>query len=570
MRVVRVLPDVPAIDKAFDYSVPDQMSGDVRVGTMVRIALHGRRVGGWVVEDSVQPPAGVRLLPVAKVTGWGPDAELIELARWAAWRWAGRPASLLATASPPFAVRILPPPAPPALGPPSASGPVAELARHAIDAGGVSVLRIPPATNALPAVMASLASGPVLVVLPSVTGASRLAGLLRRAGQSVALVPRDWARAAAGGATIVGPRSAVWAPAPGIRAIVVLDAHDEGHRQEQAPTWDAPTVAAERARRLGIPCLLVSAAPPLQLLAHGRLLTLARAGERSGWPPLDVVDMRREDPRVGLLSERLTAAAVRAERAVFVINRKGRSRLLACAACSDLARCEKCGGALVQPEESLRCTRCGHERPPVCAACGGQSFRNLRPGLTRLSRDLSALLSQPVTEVTGDSDEVPAEGHLIGTEAVLHRAGRADLVAFLDFDQELLAPRFLAAEQALSLLARAARLTAGREAGRLLIQTRVPDHAAVQSALLADPARLAAAEEPVRRSAGLPPAVALAAVSGPAAEAFVGGLDGVDRLGPDEGRWLLRAADHQTLCDRLQAATRPPGRLRVEVDPQRI
>jgi primosomal protein N' (replication factor Y) len=97
----------------------------------------------------------------------------------------------------------------------------------------------------------------------------------------------------------------------------------------------------------------------------------------------------------------------------------------------------------------------------------------------------------------------------------------------------------------------------------------VPDHAAVQSALLADPGRLAAAEEPVRRSAGLPPATALAAVSGPAADAFVAGVEGLDKLGPDEGRWLLRAPDHRALCDGLRAAVRPPGRLRVEVDPQR-
>ncbi|MEZ5168309.1 MAG: hypothetical protein R2695_18215 [Acidimicrobiales bacterium] len=37
---------------------------------------------------------------------------------------------------------------------------------------------------------------------------------------------------------------------------------------------------------------------------------------------------------------------------------------------------------------------------------------------------------------------------LIGTEAVLHRIDRADVVAFLEFDQELLAPRQRAAEQA--------------------------------------------------------------------------------------------------------------------------
>ncbi|MDP9074977.1 MAG: hypothetical protein M3N98_12555, partial [Actinomycetota bacterium] len=103
-RVVRVVPAVAGIRKEFDYLVPDALADQVRVGTMVRISLHGRRVGGWVVADRVEPAPGIALLPVAKVTGWGPASELIELAGWAAWRWAGRPSALLRTASPDYAV----------------------------------------------------------------------------------------------------------------------------------------------------------------------------------------------------------------------------------------------------------------------------------------------------------------------------------------------------------------------------------------------------------------------------------------------------------------------------------
>ena len=50
--IARVLPDVPAIDRVFDYLVPPEMEADIAVGTMVRVSLHGRRVGGWVVELS--------------------------------------------------------------------------------------------------------------------------------------------------------------------------------------------------------------------------------------------------------------------------------------------------------------------------------------------------------------------------------------------------------------------------------------------------------------------------------------------------------------------------------------
>src|SRR5262245_7355501 len=110
-RVVRVLPDVAALERAFDYVVPESMASEVRVGTLVRVPLHGRRVGGWVVADNVTPPARIRLQQVAKVTGWGPPAGLVDLARWAAWRWAGPVRAVLRAASPPGAVRGLPAPA---------------------------------------------------------------------------------------------------------------------------------------------------------------------------------------------------------------------------------------------------------------------------------------------------------------------------------------------------------------------------------------------------------------------------------------------------------------------------
>src|SRR3546814_19734233 len=64
--VVRVLPDVADNDKTFDYLVPDDLRGQVAVGDVVRIVLHGRRVGGWVVAVGVGTPPGVTLRPLRK------------------------------------------------------------------------------------------------------------------------------------------------------------------------------------------------------------------------------------------------------------------------------------------------------------------------------------------------------------------------------------------------------------------------------------------------------------------------------------------------------------------------
>lgn len=565
-RCVRVLPDVAAIDKTFDYLVPEALGDQVRVGTMVRIALAGRRVGGWVVEDDVEPPAGKRLVALAKVTGWGPPPDLVDLARWAAWRWAGRQATLLRTASPPVAVRGLPPPPPPR--PPAAVVGEDDLVRDAF-ARGRAVVRLPPAVDPFPYIAAAAARGPALVLAPSIARAAHVAGRLRRQGTTVALAPRDWARAAAGGATVVGARAGAWAPVPGLAAVVVLDAHDEVYQEERAPTWNAWQVAAERARRAGVPCVAVSPCPTLELLQWGELLVPSRAQERSGWPVVDIVDRRQDDPRAGLYSERLVAALRGGGRVVCVLNRKGRARLLACAACGELARCTTCDGAVEQDDDELRCRRCGTVRPLVCASCGSQRFKNLRAGVTRVREELEALAGVPVAEVTGDSEVEPNAAVLVGTEAVLHRVPQADVVAFLDIDQEILVPRFRAAEQALALLARAARMVGGR-GGRVLVQTRLPQHEVLTAALHADPGRVAGAEGERRRALGFPPFSALALVSGEAADEYVAGLPvHLDRLGPADGRWLVRAPDHETLCAGLADTPRPTGRVRVEVDPLR-
>src|SRR3546814_16070077 len=62
--------------------------------------------------------------------------------------------------------------------------------------------------------------------------------------------------------------------------------------------------------------------------------------------------------------------------------------------------------------------------------------------------ELEALVGEPVEEITASSDDgAGATRVVVGTEAVLQRIGRADAVAILDLDQELLAARYRAAER---------------------------------------------------------------------------------------------------------------------------
>jgi primosomal protein N' (replication factor Y) len=594
-RVVRVLPDVSALRKTFDYSVPVALADRVRVGTQVRIALGARRVGGWVVEDHVDPTPGVALRPISAVRGWGPPPEVLELAEWAAWRWAGPVTAFLRTASSGLAVRGLPAvPGPPRPGPAGLDG-------------GTTVVRLGPGSDPWSVVADAAArrqdaggGASALVLAPGLRAAADVARRLRSEGAPTALLPGDWARARAGGCVVVGARAAAFAPVTRLAAAVVLDAHDEAYHEERAPTWAAWAVVAERARRDGVPCALVSPCPTLEMLATGALVVGPRHVERRGWPPVEVIDRRADDPRTGLFSERLVrlvrdGTASPRGRVVCVVNRTGRVRLLGCAACGELARCETCGAALelIGATETspprLRCRRCGEERPVVCARCGATRMKALRLGVTRVREELEALAGVEVAEVwgpraadEGEEDRVRRARVVVGTEAALHRVPDATAVAFLEFDSELLAPRFRAAEQALALLARAARLvattggvpTGDRAPGRVVVQTRQPRHPALVAAVSADPGVLSTAEAEVRRALGLPPFSALAVVSGAAAEVYGPALrdaapDGVEVSGPADGVWSVRAPGHNQLCDLLAGVARPPGRLRVEVDPVR-
>lgn len=643
MRVVRVLPDLPAVDRAFDYLLPADLRGADRavVGTIVRVPLHGRRVRGWIVATDVEPDTDpTKLRDLLAVLSDGPPAEIVALTAWAARRWIGPWASLLRAASPKNDVnktRSGSAAVPGDVGSGgdrrSPEGPRGARRRGELAnaTGGIEVIEWPPGAPRFDLVGRFIDEvGSTVIVLPDAGRAGSLGAGLRRAGHRVVEFPpglKDreqtsrWDAVRDGAVVVIGGRSAVWAPVPDLRTIIVLDDGDEALQEERAPTWHARDVAVERvrARRQAeveddAPRLvIISPAPTLEathLVGEERVVVPDRAAARTGWPIVEVVDPRDDPARAPLLTEAFAHAARRAlaaqQRVVVVLNRVGRARLLSCVKCGELARCERCGAAVMEPPEVtavagarptiLECPHCATQRPRVCLACHGTRMKLARIGTSRLRDDLAALLPDvDVVEVHKGATTVPSAPVLVGTEAVLHWARRVDgdarpapvgLVAFLDFDAELLAPRARAGEQAFWLLVRGARLLGGRadagDARRLFIQSRIPHHEVIDAARHASPGPLRLAEAARRVELGDPPFGALAALSGApaavgAATTELAAVLGLRVLGPVEhagvARILVRADDHDTLRAAVApaaAAARNHGRLRVEVDPARV
>jgi primosomal protein N' (replication factor Y) len=552
-RVCRVAPDVTAVERVFDYVVPDVLASLVRVGAIVRVPLHGRRVRGWIVADSVTPETEERLLELLAVASQGPPADVVELADWIAWRWRGPKIAVLRSASPPNRVPPEPENAEPAW-------PRSHIDGVLTPVRSVVVRRAPLLDRRELVASMCAADGSTIVVAADGSRGRSLAQFLRRAGREVAYLHSDdtdaqrtaaWRRAARGSCVVVGGRVAALAPVPDLAAAIVVD--------------------YERAARAGAPWSVVSPAPTVEALALAGVELDAQPAdvEARGWPRTLVVDRREDPPGAGLLTEPLADALRSAGGPVVcVLNRRGRLRVLACDACHALLRWDRAA-----------------DRPMLCDECGATRLRVLRAGVTRIAEELAALFPRlRVLDVDADTGEIGATDILIGTEAVLHRPEirrrRPALVAFLDFDQELLAARYRAVAQAHWLATRGAQLLVGRprDETRLVVQTRQPDHEVVRALAAGRPAIVAEAELERRRALGFPPFGALAELTGDdaavdAAAGALGGFDAIQVLGPTDGHALVVAPEPDALADALvvaHTAARPIGRVRIAVDPPRV
>ena len=98
-----------------------------------------------------------------------------------------------------------------------------------------------------------------------------------------------------------------------------------------------------------------------------------------------------------------------------------------------------------------------------------------------------------------------------------------------------------------------------------MVRTRRHDEV-IDAALSGDVRAVIEADRANAELLNLPPYGALARVSGASAEEFVaqlGAAVSVRRVGEE---YVVRAGDLDTLCDTLNRASRPPGRLRVAVE----
>src|SRR4029077_8513532 len=108
---------------------------------------------------------------------------------------------------------------------------------------------------------------------------------------------RVWEDARAGTIdVVVGARSAVFAPLPNLKLIVVDEEHEPSYKQDVAPRYDTGAVARERMRLAGGAVVPGSAPPSLETFWEARSggIRYERLDVRATnapLPPVEIVDM---------------------------------------------------------------------------------------------------------------------------------------------------------------------------------------------------------------------------------------------------------------------------------------
>ena len=538
------------VRQLFTYRVPESLDGAAEPGAPVEVPFRGRSARGVLVERIGSTPLE-RVREVARVLG-APllSPHLLALTRWVAEYYLAPPGEVIAAALPgghegfagsrarrhadedrvlrmaiPERIRLTPAQrdAVAAIEPAVAGGGFQPFLLHGVTASGKTEVYM-RASRA-----AREAGGQALVLVPEVALASQVLQVFsRRFGGRVGMLHsylpvgvrrKNWELARRGALDVViGARSAVFAPLPALKLVIVDEEHEPAYKQSEQLRYHGRDVAVQRAHMLGVPVVLGSATPSLESQANAargkyRRLALPERVDGKAVPSVRVVDLRREGAGPGVLSAPLRAALAerleRKEQSLLWLNRRGHSHHVQCRGCGHTSECPRCDISLtlhVEPR-SLRCHYCDHREPvpAACPKCQQPLLRFSGPGTQRAERELAAAfpgarllrLDLDVAREKSGPGAVLAkfargEGDiLLGTQMIAKGLDfpRVTLVGVLDADVALHLPDFRAGERTYQLLVQVAgRAGRGSTAGEVLVQTATPEHPAIAAVAAQNPA----------------------------------------------------------------------------------
>lgn len=333
---------------------------------------------------------------------------------------------------------------------------------------------------------------------------------------------------------IIGTRSAIFTPFKKLGLIVIDEEQDSSYKQMDNFKYSARDLAVKRGQLEDCPVILGSATPSLETLYNAKSGKYAwhklnvRAGAGSN-PETSLIDIKSRPLSNGIsppLYEKIKSEITAGNQIIIFQNRRGFSPTLMCYECGTLISCKHCDARMTvhsQPPH-LHCHHCDFKRafPSHCEHCNSTQLQPIGTGTERIEFGLQEQFPE-VDIVRVDRDAIKNQqqmeelvSHLnegkpciiIGTQMLAkgHDFHHVTLVAIIDADALFFSANFRAMEQgAQQLLQVAGRTGRGNKKGKVLIQTRQPEHPLFEAIIANDYDALADTELADRELCELPP-----------------------------------------------------------------
>jgi primosomal protein N' (replication factor Y) len=315
-----------------------------------------------------------------------------------------------------------------------------------------------------------------------------------------------WQQASNGKARLVlGTRSAIFTPLPDLGLIVVDEEHDQSYKQQEGFRYSARDMAVALGKEKNCPVILGSATPSFESLQNAyrgnyRLLKMTERALNASLPSIELVDIRsvRLDGGFSPVSRRLISEELDKGNQVMVfLNRRGYAPVLTCHDCGWVAQCHRCDSRMTVHvgKNRLWCHHCGHQQriPVRCPDCEHENMTTLGQGTEQIESVLNRYFPDTsCVRIDHDSTRIKGSMHeklesvrdgkyqlLVGTQMLAkgHDFPNVTLVVVMDVDAGLYGTDFRSSERMSQLLMQVAgRSGRAEKKGRVIIQTRHPDH----------------------------------------------------------------------------------------------
>jgi primosomal protein N' (replication factor Y) len=345
----------------------------------------------------------------------------------------------------------------------------------------------------------------------------------------------EWRKLAEGRAdAVVGPRSALLAPLPGLRLIIVDEESDESYVQQEGQLYDAVKGARLRAEEERAVVVFGSSWPSVEAFhearTRGTLITLE--SERRKFKCSVADDRGGKTALSGVLKQKIGERIVCGDPVILFVNRRGYAPLVLCQRCGHSPRCRRCDIALSyhKKDNTWVCHYCGATLPASlkCPECGGTVVERRAKGIEAVEEELKNAFPG-IGTACFDSDAAGREADrerivrdfrkgripvLLGTRLLACRTDvpRVRLAGIVSPEALLGLSDYRASQKASGSITQMISFVEDDERAEAVIQTSCPSDLSIRAAAEGDYPAFYAAEIKARRLLNYPPFTHLAEV----------------------------------------------------------